>query len=489
MRPRASTALHQLTTSDTGQFAEGGDTWQDAINSDDSCSDSDSIPWESLTIDNSSGNDDFDILQQLAGNDSASSYTDDHPSPDDIADELLQVAGSLSAFSSGKPPYKGQKKKYTRGEYTQAFKTQVAALSQHDTSASKKSLPFAVIADLVPCRHGANCKYSHDPALLSKVKQTLYDKAKTLHTSNKSANLPSASIPKAAHQAFMLDGILGLIADKSSLLTAVHVRGTIPLLDSIISVVVLLDSGCSIDDLISSQCYEEHKNLLSSYYTPSNRSLLLGDGKSIVTISGTLLLPLHITYDNVRYTSEVKLGVYKSTSISQDIIIGLPSLSTVFYDLFMSVMHKCHLEHLNKSSLNVLEIDWPRDLNDTQPPFQDIKASSVEEVFQPDLGSFRHVLHYLTMPYDDALQEYFSLFDTHISPILRDSTDIVNFMKSDVAIAVFCPPTWKGIKMDPVEFDWKDALPASLKPPPIRVSTDKLEAYTAYDVIFMGSLY
>jgi hypothetical protein len=71
----------------------------------------------------------------------------------------------------------------------------------------------------------------------------------------------------------------------------------------------------------------------------------------------------------------------------------------------------------------------------------------------------------MEMPYEDALEEYYALFEGHINPEFSAQTDVLQLLRTK-GVKVFVPNNWEGInRVDPIELNWKSDLPDRMKPP------------------------
>ena len=100
------------------------------------------------------------------------------------------------------------------------------------------------------------------------------------------------------------------------------------------------------------------------------------------------------------------------------------------------------------------------------PPWsKPIDATAPEELSTPDPTSFPDdILTYLTTTHDEARRIYHDDLRTHVTPgILEACPAIMDLLMSDLALSVFVPQSWQGIKMEPLHLDVKPGLPAFLK--------------------------
>ena len=99
------------------------------------------------------------------------------------------------------------------------------------------------------------------------------------------------------------------------------------------------------------------------------------------------------------------------------------------------------------------------------PPWsRPIDTIAPEELETPDPAIFPDDLAYLSTTHDEARLIYLEDLKTHVSlGILAACPDILDLLTSDVALSVFVPKQWDGIKMEPYHLDIKPGLPAFLR--------------------------
>ena len=89
------------------------------------------------------------------------------------------------------------------------------------------------------------------------------------------------------------------------------------------------------------------------------------------------------------------------------------------------------------------------------PPWsRPIDTIAPEELETPDPTIFPDDLAYLSTTHDEARLIYLEDLKTHVSPgILAACPDILDLLTSDLALSVFVPKQWDGIKMEPYHLD------------------------------------
>jgi hypothetical protein len=83
----------------------------------------------------------------------------------------------------------------------------------------------------------------------------------------------------------------------------------------------------------------------------------------------------------------------------------------------------------------------------------------------PDSCSFTLPLGFLGIPRQEMLDTYYALLLININPdFVRDQPQVIAFMKGPIALSVFCPESWKGIKgIPPLKIDFGTQLPRRLR--------------------------
>ncbi len=87
-----------------------------------------------------------------------------------------------------------------------------------------------------------------------------------------------------------------------------------------------------------------------------------------------------------------------------------------------------------------------------------------EDLECADPCAFPSPLHFLQMSHEEAYTEFLGQLESHVSEELRNSTDILNYLKQE-GFEVFIPRNWTGIKgIEPLEFEWREDMPNEFKP-------------------------
>jgi len=331
------------------------------------------------------------------------------------------------------------------------------------------------------CKKQPKCTYSHDTAVLRATHAHYW---KVLNDSQFKA-APTPAVPRSVHHlnavtcsVSLLDTTMDNVIENTflasfpgaSLIKSVIKSGSVKGLTCNVAVKsVLFDTGALHASYISGAFLEEHRQQLRPNISKCSAFARLADGKTVVPITEVCHLELSILdSSNKPHARVVPLLVLPSCGT--DIIIGLPQIIASFGPLFMNMID-CAItsatSSFQQSSLNTLDLSTDvSHLPTVPPPWDGTDSSDGPEEDAVELPtSFGWHLHYMEMPYEEALQEYRSLFDKQICPKFRAATDIVQLLETKGA-QVFVPNNWNGVNgFEPITLQWKSGLPSRLKPP------------------------
>jgi hypothetical protein len=71
---------------------------------------------------------------------------------------------------------------------------------------------------------------------------------------------------------------------------------------------------------------------------------------------------------------------------------------------------------------------------------------------------------YMNTDYEQAVKDYHNLLEKNIEKIFRESSRILEVMKSQTALDVFVKKEWTGIKKFELDLEVDDTMPAIIKP-------------------------
>ena len=248
----------------------------------------------------------------------------------------------------------------------------------------------------------------------------------------------------------------------------------------------LFDTGALSANYISQSYVEKYIAVFSPLILAHDSQVHLGDSTTTVNISHIITLDV-----NFRDTSDITHRGLLNFSIMPmthlDMIIGIHSILFSFYDLFIDMLRSARKSEFNNTSeshftdnMNLFNITnttpistlshaipnhpdyygcsptWLQPLDDIAP----------EEIATPHPCSFTLPLETIDVDRDIVLKSYFDNLLLNTNPeFLKAVPDFMNFMKSDIALRVFCPVGWQGIKgIDDFHINWSPLMPKRIRP-------------------------
>lgn len=336
------------------------------------------------------------------------------------------------------------------------------------------------------CPRGDKCSYSHSTAMLQKTHAYVSQKLKTSkYAVQKPASLSNIAMQEEFQLQSSLEKYDGLYQfdpalqdcfhqavlhaiPEASFLSPVHCGGNICLPRSDVFIAkVLFDSGALHGSYMSENFLDRHREILQPYVVPCNVIVTLADNKTRVGITERVVLPLQFKDSHGEdHTGKISLYVFGMTE--NDVIIGLPHIVLHFSELFKNMIDEAVKANVYSTDLASMQqsdiiasseenliMPWTATFNNDEAP---------EDAATPLPCSFTDALHYMEMPYEDAVQEFLNLIPTHVAKEFIEATDIVSLLE-DKGKRVFVPSNWEGINgTPPLELEWKDTLPAKMKP-------------------------
>ena len=227
---------------------------------------------------------------------------------------------------------------------------------------------------------------------------------------------------------------------------------------------VLFDSGALHKSYISKQLYEKHKEVLAPHVRLINANVRMGDNQTCVQVNQAIEVGVSFVNDDLKeYAAVLDFHVWEMPGL--DMIVGLPDIVEHFAALFYDMLLRDKLGDLAEpEEPKVYQLD-----EITAGTF--IKYSSgvdddaPEAEYIPEPCAFTGPLYFMEMSHEDAVKEYMEQLKTHVDPGMAASTDIIKLLSRSDIINVFCPIEWNGILgFPPLELEWLDTLPKSLKP-------------------------
>jgi hypothetical protein len=253
-----------------------------------------------------------------------------------------------------------------------------------------------------------------------------------------------------------MEALLHFLAPESQPRTPVHRVISIALTgnDSDPAGLALFDSGALHASYVRKSYVDDHREALSPYLSACNSQTRLADSSTVVSICEQLSVPVVIVGPDGEVFREREV-FHVMPSLAEDFIIGMPSILSKWLDLFIAMMVEGRL--LSDPTFELCQ------MADLIEPWENSPEDAPEDDEIPIPCSFRSVLHFMEMSPGEALQEYYSLFDSHVAPAFAKAVPVLDLLRQYQA--VFVPTNWEGISgVDPIEFNWLPGIPTRMKP-------------------------
>jgi hypothetical protein len=234
----------------------------------------------------------------------------------------------------------------------------------------------------------------------------------------------------------------------------------------------LFDTGALSANYISQELVNRYRASLGSCIRQVRGHVCLGDNETTVEVSETLVATVQfIGRGGILHSAELKFVVFSMPGL--DMIIGLKDIVRNFKTLFEEM-----LEEVQTNLVSELKFIADSSMETALPGPE---AESQEELLTPDPCSFSGPLHFLNIGRDDALKEYESMFDTHISSDFSVAEyGVKELLLTEEAKEGFVPSRWEGVKgISDIHLDFRDTLPTSLRPRARPVNPRLFEAASA----------
>ena len=276
--------------------------------------------------------------------------------------------------------------------------------------------------------------------------------------------------------------ILNLLVPHHHALPPMHRRGNVIINDqSYIIDECLFDSGAESDNFISQTFIDKNSVIFADSISNHNSVIRLGDSKTTVNI--TQIATLNVAFIDTNFVTHNALLNFNIMPITHiDMIIGINSILYFLYDFFLDMLRtaKNNIKKYNTpiTSPHILsyihepicisnDIPTHPDYHDCVPTWpDDIEEIALEELEIPEPVNFPDALYLLTNKRTDILNTYYALLITNINPdMVAACPQIITFMKGPIALRVFCPEVWEGIRgIEPLELNFRSDMPAKHRP-------------------------
>ena len=263
-----------------------------------------------------------------------------------------------------------------------------------------------------------------------------------------------------------------------------------------VMVSVLLDTGALSANYISEYKYQEMRdnNIIHDHNIIRQRtSIGLADNATKMYSDIMVELPIQLQGSDGKWWTYD--GTYVVLDMKQnEVIIGLPAILGPLWDFFVEniearknkSMLSCIISegedtqstitpHVSETPLTAtLDNECYAAINALdnlrEPWANNPRQECPEEEAVEVPAQFMWAQSFLGKPYEEAVAEYESLWETHVSDDMRQQTPILQLLKGK-ARDVFIPTSWEGIQgLGLLALEFSDQLPDRLKPKARRIN-------------------
>lgn len=233
----------------------------------------------------------------------------------------------------------------------------------------------------------------------------------------------------------------------------------------------LFDTGALCANYVSRSIYEKVKKNLKRENIIMRKTRIGLAGAATTTSNTVVILDLEFQGPDGHWLPYCGEFIVLEME-GNDIIIGLPAIVSGLWSFFTETVaaRSTREGRLHSLSLMAEGVSLPDPWGgkrDTEAP---------EEVATPDPVQFEFAHAFLGKPREEALREYYAMFDSHIDPTLAAATPVVELLRGK-AEAVFVPDNWDGISGVPeLTLNFKGDMPERHKPPTRHVNPRLFEA-------------
>ena len=237
---------------------------------------------------------------------------------------------------------------------------------------------------------------------------------------------------------------------------------------------VLFDTGALCANYASKNLINDIRlRLHDNDITKQRTRISLADDSKKITSDEKVRLKFKIKGRNGAF--QVYVGHFVAIDMQDnDLIIGLPAILEELWSFFKAQI-ECtrqnksnQLELLHLDEEDMLRKPWELSNSEEAPEEQDVPLPAQFEFASSFLGKSR----------EEAITEYYAMFDEHIDPTFREQTKVVSLLRGK-GLDVFIPSNWEGIKgIEPLNLKFKETFPARMKPKARPVNPRLWEAAT-----------
>ena len=253
---------------------------------------------------------------------------------------------------------------------------------------------------------------------------------------------------------------------ESSIVSPAHKHGEILIFtnnkESRLGVIALFDTG-ALGGSYLAQAYLDKNPVLNMLLIEHSSKICLADNRTEIVINH--IIPLNVMFKDSHQHSHSAQVVFKVLpSCSTDMIIGLPHLINSFSDLLTDMLN-WGLKHLYEQHETIASISESNKSMLLDPWSLSIRDEAPEDTNTPLPTTFGDVLHYLEIPYQQAVNEYLTdLTDgKQVNASFLQHPGVKELLET-LGVQAFIPSNWEGIRgIDLFEVKTRPTLPDRIK--------------------------
>jgi hypothetical protein len=219
----------------------------------------------------------------------------------------------------------------------------------------------------------------------------------------------------------------------------------------------LFDTGALHGSYMSQIFFKNHKNLLSPFVSSVDTCVTLADNKTNIIISSVASLPVSFL-DSLEVSHSATIRFFIIPMTDNDLIIGLPDILFSFGSLFFSMLSDA-IDSVPSHALSSIP-SFTHHI--VYPPLIPGPLLIWMMLLRTLIPLCRAIFLMLCHSWKCLMKRPCKSI-IHVHSEFLASTPLLDLLHTK-GVRVFVPQNWRGIKAPPIELQWKEGMPTSLKP-------------------------
>ena len=228
---------------------------------------------------------------------------------------------------------------------------------------------------------------------------------------------------------------------------------------------VLIDTGAEHASYILKRIVDNNRDLFTNYIFNCNRDVRFADNVTSVIVKEYVLINLEILSPTGQaYLGQIK--AYVMDTLSSEIIVGLPDIAVHYSSLLFEILTEARRSYLDPK-LQAISFALPDESLPLQDPWNQPLVEAQEDLDTPlpcSFSKFIDTLNFMEMSYEDSCAQYELLLESQVSEAFRQAVPEVMDLMRTKGKQVFVPKEWLGIKVEPLELNFRPSMPEAMKP-------------------------